>query len=169
MCFVVPLEDILVLSPDLETHQFHVQQVLGRLQANRLYAKLEKCQFHLQHLPFLDYIISDKDLQMDPAKLSAVLQWPHPEGLQAIQRFLGFVNYYWQFIPHYSTLVSPVALTKKGANPRLWALAAEEAFPKLKSAFASAPVLTRPDAEKPFLLEVDASSREITLFGIENF
>ncbi|XP_071969688.1 uncharacterized protein [Engystomops pustulosus] len=61
---------------------------------------------------------------------------------------------HFQFIPQFSTLVSPiVALTKKGDNPRLWSLQAEEAFSRLKSAFASAPVLTRSDTEKPFHLE----------------
>ncbi|XP_071986230.1 uncharacterized protein [Engystomops pustulosus] len=105
------------------------------------------------------FIISDNGLQMDLAKLSAVLQWPHPVGLRAIQRFLDFANYYRQFIPHVSSLVSPiVALTKKNANPRLWPSAAEETFSRLKSVFALATVLTWPDTEKTFQLEVDASS-----------
>ncbi|XP_056378966.1 uncharacterized protein LOC130274551 [Hyla sarda] len=155
--------DILIFSSNLsnlEQHREHVRQVLSHLRRNRRYAKIEKCLFEQSNLPFLGYIISAQGLQMDPAKLSAVLDWPRPSGLCAIQRFLGFDNYYRQFIPHSSTLVSPiVALTKKGANPKSWPSQAEEAFQSLKAAFATAPVLSRPDPTKPFSLEAFFSPR----------
>ncbi|XP_056408888.1 uncharacterized protein LOC130318520 [Hyla sarda] len=142
-CMVVYLDDILIFSSNLEQHREHVRQVLSCLLRNRLYAKIEKCLFKRPSLSFLGYIISTQGLQMDPAKLSAVLDWPRPSGLRAIQRFLGFANYYRQFIPHFSTLVSPiVALTKKGANPKSWPPQAEEAFQSLKAAFATASVLS---------------------------
>lgn len=73
VCVVVYLDDILVFSADFESHRRHVRQVLSRLQANRLYAKLEKCHFEYTSLPFLGYVISDRGLLMDPEKLSAVL------------------------------------------------------------------------------------------------
>lgn len=38
---------------------------------------------------------------MDPEKLKAILDRPQPEGLKAIQRFLGFANFYRQFIKNY--------------------------------------------------------------------
>ncbi|XP_069622826.1 uncharacterized protein, partial [Ranitomeya imitator] len=46
----------------------------------------------------------------------------------------------------------------KGANPKLWSEEVSKAFTSIKSHFASAPILHRPDVDKPFLLEVDASS-----------
>ncbi|XP_029452600.1 radial spoke head protein 9 homolog [Rhinatrema bivittatum] len=48
----------------------HVRQVLQALRANRLYAKLEKCVFEAESLPFLGYIISATGFCMDPEKLS---------------------------------------------------------------------------------------------------
>ncbi|CAJ0957352.1 unnamed protein product, partial [Ranitomeya imitator] len=49
-------------------------------------------------------------------------------------------------------------MIRKGANPHLWSTEAEEAFRSIKQAFASAPILHRPVANKPFILEVDASA-----------
>lgn len=90
---------------------------------------------------------------------SAVLNWPRPVGLHAITCFLGFLNYYKQFIPHFSTLVAPIsALAKKSRNPYIWTFEAENAFSHLKGAFVSATVLHRPDPDKLFFLELDASS-----------
>ncbi|CAJ0945012.1 unnamed protein product [Ranitomeya imitator] len=156
---VVYLDDILIFSPDIDSHRRDVRKVFDLLRANSLYAKLEKCVFEQESLPFLGYIISAQGLAMDPAKLQAVMDWQEPHSLKAVQRFMGFINYYRQFIPHFSTLVAPlVALTKKGANPKLWSEEVSKAFLSIKSHFASAPILHRPDVDKPFILEVDASS-----------
>ncbi|CAJ0920656.1 unnamed protein product, partial [Ranitomeya imitator] len=157
---VVYLDDILIYSPDIDSHRRDVRKVFDLLRANSLYAKLEKCVFEQESLPFLGYIISAQGLAMDPAKLQAVMDWQEPHSLKAVQqRFMGFINYYRQFIPHFSTLVAPlVALTKKGANPKLWSEEVSKAFLSIKSHFASAPILHRPDVDKPFILEVDASS-----------
>ncbi|CAJ0963802.1 unnamed protein product [Ranitomeya imitator] len=156
---VVYLDDILIFSPDINSHWRDVRKVFDLLRANSLYAKLEKCVFEQESLPFLGYIISAQGLAMDPAKLQAVMDWQEPHSLKAVQRFMGFINYYRQFIPHFSTLVAPlVALTKKGANPKLWSEEVSKAFLSIKSHFASAPILHRPDVDKPFILEVDASS-----------
>ncbi|XP_073522176.1 uncharacterized protein [Phyllobates terribilis] len=112
-CVVVYLDDILVFSPDLQTHRRDVRQVLLRLRQNHLYAKYEKCLFEQTSLPFLGYIISQTGLQMDPEKLSAIEKWPRPEGLKAIQRFMGFANYYRLFIPHFASRPAPIsALTR---------------------------------------------------------
>ncbi|XP_073427878.1 uncharacterized protein [Dendrobates tinctorius] len=119
---------------------------------------MEKCLFEQTSLPFLGYIVSDAGLQMDPEKLSAILKWPRPIGTKAIQRFLGFTNYYRQFIPHFSSLSRLIsALTHKGVSSNFWPSEAEEAFHSLKQAFSTAPVLSRPESNKPFVLEVDAS------------
>ncbi|XP_069593719.1 uncharacterized protein [Ranitomeya imitator] len=156
---VVYLDDILIFSPNLSTHRRDVRLVLQRLRENHLFAKIEKCVFEQSSVPFLGYIVSDASLKMDPAKVSAVLDWPRPVGVKAIQRFLGFANYYRQFIPHFSSLTKPIsALTRKGVDSNNWSAESQNAFLTLKQRFAEAPGLHRPDVNRPFVLEVDASS-----------
>lgn len=43
---------------------------------------------------------------MDPAKVEAVTSWPQPEDHKALQRFLGFANFYRRFIRNYSTVAA---------------------------------------------------------------
>ncbi|XP_073410389.1 mucin-2-like [Dendrobates tinctorius] len=105
------------------------------------------------------YVISDSGLMMDPEKVSAILNWPQPQGIKAIQRFLGFVNYYRQFISHFSSLTKSIsALTRKGSNPKVHSSEVEEAFLTLKRRFAVALILHHQVASKPFILKVDTSS-----------
>ncbi|KAM4696092.1 uncharacterized protein WCC33_014824 [Rhinophrynus dorsalis] len=107
---------------------------------------------------FLGYVISKEGISMDKEKLSAVLNWARPKVLKAIQRFLGFANYYHKFVCDFSIIVKPLTdLTHKGAMAAEWSKDDEEAFEALKVAFASAPVLVHPKADLPYILEVDAS------------
>ncbi|XP_075449189.1 uncharacterized protein LOC142490656 [Ascaphus truei] len=106
---------------------------------------MEKCLFHRSSTAFLGYIISDKGFTMDPEKLNAVLDWPLPNSLKAVQHFLGFSNYYRKFIRNFSTIALPItALTKKGVDPAAWSPEAIKAFEFLKKAFVSAPILHSP-------------------------
>lgn len=46
---------------------------------------------HVQH------VIAQNSVQMDPAKVTAVLEWPVPESRKRLQRFLGFANFLQTF------------------------------------------------------------------------
>ncbi|KAM4771130.1 uncharacterized protein WCC33_002953 [Rhinophrynus dorsalis] len=133
-------------------------RVLSLLKDNNLFCKLEKCEFHKTQVIFVAYVISASGFAMDPKKLSAVVQWPHPEGLKVIQRFLGFANYYPKFIRNFSTTVKQITdMTWKGAKVLEWSSNALSAFDNLKAAFTAALILVHPHPALPFTLEVDAS------------
>ena len=90
----VYFDDILIFSRTVEEYRNHVRQVLQRLLENRLYVKAEKCEFHVPSISFLGYIISQGQIEMDPAMVSAVAEWPSPPTRKRLQQFLGFANFY---------------------------------------------------------------------------
>ncbi|CAN2390090.1 Retroviral aspartyl protease, partial [Pristimantis euphronides] len=155
---VVYLDDILVFSPDWESHIKHLRSVLQTLRKHSLLAKREKCEFGVQSVVFLGHVLTPDSISMDPAKVKAVLEWVQPSSLKALQRFLGFANYYRKFIKNFSVIAKPLTdLTVKGSNVEVWDDKAIEAFKTLKKAFTTAPVLTKADQSRPFVVEVDAS------------
>ncbi|XP_060112868.1 uncharacterized protein LOC132585122, partial [Heteronotia binoei] len=93
---IIYLDDILIYSRNPAQHAEHVRQVLQRLRAHGLYAKLEKCDFDLRSVEFLGHIVSPQGILMDPKKVEAVLTWQAPQNRKDLQRFLGFANYYRQ-------------------------------------------------------------------------
>ncbi|XP_029463848.1 uncharacterized protein LOC115094730 [Rhinatrema bivittatum] len=154
-CVVVYLDDILVFSQDLQSrHHQDVTNVLQCLRDNQLYAKLEKCSFDEESLPFLGYVVSSQGSEMDPQKTMSIHDWPQPTCLKALRRFLGFTNYYRLFIQHYSMLTAQLtAMPHKGANPSQWSPKAMTAFQELKKAFLQEPCLRQPDPRQPFVVE----------------
>ena len=76
----VYFNDILMYSPEIDTHQDHVSRVLKRLLENNLYVKAEKSAFHALTVSFLGFIVAPGRVQMDPAKVRAVAEWPAHEA-----------------------------------------------------------------------------------------
>jgi hypothetical protein len=98
---------------------------------------------------------------MDKGKVDVILAWPAPRNVKELQSFLGFANFYRQFIDNYSGIVKPLtSLLKKDAIYE-WTDACENSFQVLKQAFTEAPVLRHYDPEDPIVLECDASDYAI--------
>ncbi|KAK1787361.1 hypothetical protein P4O66_002861 [Electrophorus voltai] len=95
---------------------------------------------------------------MDPAKLRAVENWSRPILVRLVQRFLGFTNFYRRFVRNFNMVAAPlIALTRKASGRFCWSIKLQQAFEELKRYLTTAPILQLPDAELPFLVEVDAS------------
>lgn len=149
----VYLDDILIFSKDLQEHVQHVRLVLQQLLRKHLFIKLEKSEFHVQEVSFLGFIVSKGQIQMDTAKTKAVKDWPQHTSIKQVQRFLGFSHIYHKFIRNFSAIAAPLTtLTRKNNKGFQWTDEAEKAFCKLKDRFTSAPILTIPYPELPFIV-----------------
>src|SRR5882724_3154455 len=95
---VIYLDDILIFSNSLEEHWVHVRCILEHLHEYNLHSKPEKCLFHTQKIEFLGFMVTPTGISMDTAKTHAVSIWSTPTNLKAAQAFLGFANFYHQFI-----------------------------------------------------------------------
>ena len=51
--------------------------------------------------------LTDKGLEPDPAKISAIAEMPRPEDKAGVQRFLGMCQYLSKFCPNLAASVLP--------------------------------------------------------------
>ena len=157
VCVIVYLDDILIYSKDMESHQQHVQEVLHHLLLNGLFAKLEKCEFHSDSVEYLGYHLSPDGLTMSPDKIQTISDWPEPRKVKDIQSFQGFANFYRRFIFNYLDIVVPLTrLTRKDA-PWNFSEDCRRSFNALKHTFTTAPILTHFIPDTPIIMETDAS------------
>lgn len=71
--FIVVIDDILVYSKSKEDHEENLKKVLEMLRKKWLYAKFKKCEFWLDWISFLGYIVSAEGITVDPSKIEAVV------------------------------------------------------------------------------------------------
>ena len=74
MFVIVYLDDILVYSKKEKDHKKHVRQVLNALKKVNLRIISEKSQFHQTEIEFLDYIIINHRIKMDPEKVRVIIE-----------------------------------------------------------------------------------------------
>jgi hypothetical protein len=154
---VVFIDDILIYSPNKETHEDHIRLVLQKLRDNQLYAKFSKCDFWLKEVAFLGHIFTDGGIKVDPGKISEILNWKQPKDASKIRSFLGLAKYYRRFIEGFSKLVKPLtSLLEKGKEFK-WDEACQNCFEELKKRLTTAPILVMPDIHKEFDVYCDAS------------
>jgi len=157
---IVYLDDILIYSDDPAAHESHVRLVLEKLREYELFANPKKCEFSVEKVSFLGFIISPNGVEMEPARVAAIAQWPLPESKHDIQVFIGFTGFYRRFIPGYSKLSSPLTdlLRNDAPTPFELTLGAITAFNTLKQRFQEEPILKHYDPQLPCRVETDASN-----------
>lgn len=153
------LDDILIYSDgSLKDHRQKVKQVLKRLQDAGLQIDIDKCEFETKSTKYLGFIVeAGKGIRVDPEKIQAIQSWEEPKTARGVRRFIGFANYYRQFIPMFSKIAMPLtALTKKDAQFK-WTQQCQTAFDELKTLLISAPILAHWDPDRETVLETDSS------------
>ncbi|KAM4061478.1 reverse transcriptase (RNA-dependent DNA polymerase) [Hirsutella rhossiliensis] len=119
---------------------------------------IDKCDFEAKSVKYLGFIVeAGKGIRVDPEKVQAIQQWQRPRSVKGVRSFLGFANYYRQFIPRFSNIAAPLtALTKKDAV-FAWSKECDKAFEELKALLTSAPVLAQWDPDRETIVETDSS------------
>ena len=151
------LDDILVYSPDTETHLEHLRSLFERLRKADLKLKEVKCNFLKKHIQYLGHIVSGKGITPLPEKLESIRKMLPPKTPKEIKQFLGLIGYYCKFVPRFSDLAQPLnALTRKNVAFK-WTPVCQESFELLKTSLMTEPILTYPDPNLPYVLFTDAS------------
>ncbi|KAK9148304.1 hypothetical protein Scep_007061 [Stephania cephalantha] len=158
---VVYLDDIVIYSQNLQDHVDHLRKVLTTLRANHLYVKKEKCEFAAQTISFLSHVVGQGQLQMDPEKVRAIMEWPNPTKVTELRSFLGLANYYRRFVEGYSRRVAPLTDLLKKDRAWAWTDRCDQAMAELRQVIASEPVLGLPNFDLPFEVHTDASDRAL--------
>ena len=153
---VVFIDDVIVGTETEEGHDKVVVEVIKRLEENDLYVKPEKCKWKVREVEFLGVVIGPERIKMEKEKVKGVLEWPTPECVKDIQKFLGLANYYHRFIENFASIAMPLHDTVKKDKKWNWTEKQEKAFRELKERFTKEPVLAALDIDKKMRREVDA-------------
>jgi len=151
------IDDVIIRTESEEEHDELVAEVIKRLEENDLYIKPEKCKWKVREVGFLGVIIGADRIKMEEEKVKGVLDWPTPNCVKDVQKFLGLANYYCRFIKDFISIARPLHDMMKKDQKWDWTEKQEEAFRKLKEQFTKKLVLAAPDLDKKMRMEVNVS------------
>ncbi|KAF7578900.1 PRP38-assoc domain containing protein [Pyrenophora tritici-repentis] len=162
------LDDVLIYTcdDDESVHEADVIKVLSKIRDAGLHLDPTKCKFKVKKVKYLGLILTTEGIEMDPKKVSTILDWQIPRSVKDVQSFLGFANFYRRFIKGFSYIAKALTeLTRKDGEgkdqrhqfPLIADSKAIQAFHRLKDAFKTAGVLAHFDPDLETWLETDAS------------
>jgi hypothetical protein len=104
----VYMDDLLIYSKTAEEHLAHLEFIFQALYEHGFYLNPKKCEFNKAEVRFLGHIISQEGCKVDPCKVETMNEWPEPTTGKEMFSFIGFANYFRQFIRDFATIAAPL-------------------------------------------------------------
>uniref|UniRef100_H2ZZI7 Gypsy retrotransposon integrase-like protein 1 n=1 Tax=Latimeria chalumnae TaxID=7897 RepID=H2ZZI7_LATCH len=146
------VDDLLLASPNLESHIIHLKALLTALTEAGLKLTPDKAQLCQQQVSFLSITRTPSGRAIDQHKLSVILSLPLPTDVTSLRSFLGMCNFMRLFVFNFSSICKPLYALLRADSPFLWTEEHTTAVTTLKQALTSAPVLSAPNYSIPFRL-----------------
>ena len=154
------LDDVIVLGTDFDDTLSALEKVFNRFRDHNLKLKPRKCHYFKEQVEFLGKLVSGTGVSISPDKLDAVKEWQVPTNVKELQSFLGFMNYHRNHIQNFAEVSSDLyALIH--AESFIWKEKHQACFDKLKELAISAPMLCHPSPDGLFVMDCDASDRQL--------
>ena len=149
---------MVIYNDTQKEHRSAVLRIIRKLTDVGLQLDFDKSEFEGSIIKYLGYLIeTSRGLRIDPEKLEAIRKWEPPTKIRGVRGFLGFCNYYRQFIDGYSRITEPlIRLTRKG-QPFHWTLECQHAFQQLKDSLIKALLLAKWTPSLETAIECDSS------------
>ena len=96
--------------------------------------------------------------------MEAIHNFPAPTNNTSLQKYLGLINFYHHFFPHYAEVLHPLYQLLKGKNTlRIWTSTFQAAFIKSQEALQTHTLLAYPDPSASTSITVDASNIAVSI------
>jgi len=85
-----------------------LREVLMRLRFANLTLKPAKCSLGANYIEFLGFVIVEGTICPGNEKNRAVQEFPKPNDVHEIRRFLGLTGFFRRFVENYATVALPL-------------------------------------------------------------
>ena len=155
MCYV---DDVVIATPILVDHIERLDEVFTCMKQAGLKCKPSNCEILRDSRKYLGRLVDKHGVRPDPEAVEAVLTWKAPKTDTQLMSFLGFANYYREFVKGYADKIYPMQqLLKNKGKKFTWTDEAQVSFENIKRELCEAPVLGMPTEKGMFVLDTDAS------------
>lgn len=159
------VDDLLIFSKTPDDHAKHLRSVFTRLSEYGVTINPSKCLFGAPSLDFLSCQVDGNGLTPSPTRIQTILDFPVPNSISQLRRFLGMANHYHRFVPHMadvSALLYDHLKLMQQQDPSsknfIWPENCNAMFVEIKKSLAKRTLLSYPKADATYGLVTDASN-----------
>lgn len=158
------VDDVIIASENETQHKQHLEKVFERFNEYGITINFAKCSFGKEKLEFLGYEVSVEGIRPLEDKVTAIINYPKPQTVEELRRFLGMLNFYRASVPrsaeHQTELNKYLGNSKRKDKTEIkWTELAERNFEQCKEDLKNAVLLSYPSTDNPLALMTDASDK----------
>jgi hypothetical protein len=152
---VVKSKKIRYLVPDLT-------EVFAKLRQHGVKLNPEKCVFGVPRGMLLGFVMSERSIEANPEKISAIMDMGPIKNLKAIQHVAGCLVALSRFITRLGKRSLPLYKLMKKSDHFTWTPEAQEVLDSLKKMLKSPPILTALTPEELMLLYISGTTQVVS-------
>jgi hypothetical protein len=156
------VDDIVVKTKKASDLLSDLETTFKCLRAKGVKLNPEKCVFGVPLGLLLGFIVSERSIEANPEKITAITNMGPIKDLKGVQRVMGCLAALSRFISRLGKKGLPLYRLLRKAEHFTWTPEAEEALGNLKALLANAPILVPPAAEEALLIYVAATTQVVS-------
>ena len=106
------LDDLLFHTQDVDSHLKLLRLVLQAHKESGIKLNPEKTCLFRSEVEYLGYEVSTEGIKLVPSYIDKAVNWWHPTTGRDLAAFLGFTNYYHEFLPAFGKMTSGLNAVK---------------------------------------------------------
>jgi hypothetical protein len=122
----------------------------------------KKCVFGVSRGMLLSFVVSERGIEANSKKISAIMDMGPIKNLKGVQRVTGYVTALSHFIARLGERNLPLYKLMKKSEHFAWTPEVQEALDSLKNMLKSPPILTAPTPEESMLLYISATTQVVS-------
>jgi hypothetical protein len=156
------VDDIVVKSKKTGDLVPELTEVFAKLRHHGVKLNPEKCIFGVPRGMLLGFVVSERGIEANPEKISAIMDMGLIKNLKGVQRVTGCLVALCRFIARLGECSLLLFKLMKKSDQFAWTLEVQEALDSLKNMLKNPPILTAPTTEEPMLLCISATTQVVS-------
>ena len=156
-CVKVYLDDVLVFSPNDDTHENDLRNVLTKLKENNISINFNKSTFFAKQVIFLGQKISKSGIKPDLSPRDKLTDSTIPNNKKAVMRIIGIIQWFRPYIVGLSSKIKPISDLLQKKSTFSWTNEHKTILSNIVDEIKDSKGLKFPDFNIPFSIYTDAS------------
>ena len=130
------LDDCIVYATGTDEFCDRLEQLFKRFRDKHIFLKAIKCKLGMSEVEYVGRTISKDGLRMSDKQIKGVNDFPKPVNNTQMRSFVGFINYFRDYVPNHPNIVAPLSAMVIHSASKItaivWTPQAVLAFDKVK-------------------------------------
>jgi hypothetical protein len=156
------VDDVIVKTKRVSNLVNDLDVAFKCLKAQNIKLNPEKCVFGVPRGMLLGFIVSERGIEANPEKITAITKMGPIRDLKGVQRVMGCLTALSRFISCLGEKAFPLYRLLKKSEHFSWTLEVEEALTKLKATLSNSSILVPLATGEPLLLYIVATTQVVS-------